>query len=188
MNLAGCASTPDNLNALTEAIEAAMDDADCVILTGGVSAGERDYVPEAMTQAGLAIHFTRLAIKPGKPTVYATAPGKVAFGLPGNPLAVFVMFHLIVRYARAMLMGTHSPLRRFRLPLAKSFSQRHSDRCAYVPGRLDHSAAVEPIEWHGSAHLNSLRDADGFFVVPAGQGELSSGHNVDFFAISGCFR
>ena len=177
-------SVPDDADATGTAIRGAMDRADVVILSGGVSVGEFDYVLDAFADLGLTVQFSRIAVKPGKPTVFATAPGKAVFGLPGNPVSVFVMFHLFVLRAAALISGRAPGTRELRLPLANEMKRKKADRQSFVPGRLTEDGTVEPVAYHGSAHLLALMRADGFISVPVGVGELNQGDRVAFIPIT----
>ena len=89
-------SIPDRREATVEAISAAVACADLVLLSGGVSVGDSDFVGAALGDAGLRVHFSAVAVKPGRPLCFATGKGAAVFGLPGNPVSVYVMFHLFV--------------------------------------------------------------------------------------------
>ncbi len=176
---------PDDLPATVAALRGSLDAAEIVAVSGGVSVGDFDYVLAAMDEVGLAVQFDSVAIKPGRPTVLAMPPqpgpsGKVVFGLPGNPVSGFVMFHLFVLRAAARLRASDWPLRQIRLPLAQPFRRRKDDRLAFIPAAMDDDGRVEPLQYHGSAHLLALREADGLFQVPIGTAELSAGEIVVF--------
>jgi molybdopterin molybdotransferase len=79
--------------------------ADVLLLCGGVSMGELDLVEGALASLGCQAHFDAVAIQPGKPLVFATHPGGIVFGLPGNPGSVMVAYWLFVRPALKKLMG-----------------------------------------------------------------------------------
>lgn len=171
---------PDDPAALEKTLDQGLSEADIVILTGGVSAGQFDYVPEVMKRLGITIHFDRLAVKPGKPTTFATGPQTVVFGLPGNPVAVYLMFRLMVLRAVRRLSGAPVPDSRFAVPLASDFRRGAGVRMEYVPARLTPLGAAERIAYHGSAHLTALMQADGFFIVPLGVTEIPAGDRVQF--------
>lgn len=177
---------PDDRAEIAQALRTALDQADVVVLSGGVSAGDFDFVIEALADVGLKLHFTRVAVKPGKPMTYAAAPGKGVFGLPGNPVSVYLTFHLFVLRAVALMTGTAPGLREFRLPLASDFQRRKAERVEYVPCKLIRAGAVKPVEYHGSAHLHALTEADGFFIVPTGVTELRAGDSVTFTPLTRC--
>ncbi len=177
---------PDDREAIAQALHTALDQADIVVISGGVSVGDFDFVIEALADAGLKLHFCRVAVKPGKPMTYASASGKAVFGLPGNPVAVYLTFHLFVLRAVALMTGAEPGMREFTLPLASAFRRRKGERVEYVPCKLIRDGALEPIKYHGSAHLHALTQADGFFIVPLGVTELYTGDTVTFMLLTRC--
>jgi molybdopterin molybdotransferase len=95
---------PDRPEVLRSMIEHGLR-SDVLLLCGGVSMGEFDFVEGALGQLGCTIHLDAVAIQPGKPLVFATHPGGLVFGLPGNPASVMVSFWLFVRPALRRLLG-----------------------------------------------------------------------------------
>jgi len=79
--------------------------ADMIVSSGGVSVGDYDYVKDALAELGVEFKFTKVAIKPGKPTVFGLLDGKPVFGLPGNPVSSMVTFEQFVRPALLKMMG-----------------------------------------------------------------------------------
>src|SRR6185369_11770175 len=79
--------------------------ADVVVASGGVSVGDFDFVKEALDDLGAELDFWRVAMKPGKPVVFARLAGRPFFGLPGNPVSCMVGFQLFVRPALRRMMG-----------------------------------------------------------------------------------
>ena len=182
-------SVPDNKEATQAAVVAAVGSSDITMLSGGVSVGEYDFVLGALAAAGLTVRFSRIAAQPGKPTVYATsADGKAVFGLPGNPVSVFLMFHLFVLRVADRMTGKRPERREVVLPLASQFRRKKADRVSFVPARMTEKGAVESVSFHGSAHLAALMSADGFIRVPAGVTELAEGDEVVFLPIIGGAR
>ena len=178
----------DNRDATISALREALNSADIVVLSGGVSVGDFDFVADAMKQVGLKLHFNRLAIKPGKPMTFASGANGVAFGLPGNPVAVYLMFHLFVLYAARVMVGKKHKPRFVKLPLAQDYQRRRAERMAYLPCELTRDGLLEPITYHGSAHLQALRDSDGFFIVRKGVTKISAGQKVDFLIFKESFQ
>jgi molybdopterin molybdotransferase len=167
-------------------IAAAMAANEMVVLTGGVSAGEYDYVPQALETCGLRILFSRVAVKPGKPVTFAVqspAAGTVAFGLPGNPVSVFVTAHLFVLPALALLEGGRRPPRLLQVPLAASHSFRPSPRVQFLPARLDHKGRVVPLPYHGSGHLHALANAEGLLRLEPGAADIPAGAPLPFWPV-----
>jgi molybdopterin molybdotransferase len=176
-------SLPDDLDATLAGIQDAIAAADVVILSGGVSVGEFDFVLESLDQAGLKTHFSRVAVQPGKPTVFASTSDTLVFGLPGNPVSVFLMFHIFVRRAMAKILGQSSDLKELTVKLEKEYRRRKTERLLHAPCFLTPRATVMPIEYHGSAHLAALMKADGIFVVPVGTSKISAGEEVVYTPI-----
>lgn len=185
MEVVVCRQVGDDPAATSSALRSALAEADVIAVSGGVSMGDFDFVVEALGDAGLEVHFCRVAVKPGKPTTFAARPGKAAIGLPGNPVSVFLGYHLWVRRAAASMSGAPGGLREFRLPIGFDFRRRKTDRCEYVACRIGPTGTVDRIESHGSAHLLALSKADGFVLVPEGVAELPAGEEVTFAAIPG---
>jgi molybdopterin molybdotransferase len=171
---------PDELDKTVVSLKEAMERADIIVLSGGVSVGQYDFVAEAMKRADLTIHFDRLAVKPGKPMTFAASNGKAVMGLPGNPVAVYLMFHLFVLYAARLLSGRKTDLTFTALPVGFNFRRRKADRMAFIPCRLQTDGALKKIDYHGTAHLMALSSSDGFFRVPKEIKKLSAGEKVDF--------
>jgi molybdopterin molybdotransferase len=172
---------PDALDDLVRALRTALRRADLVILSGGVSVGDFDLVPAAFSRLGLRTRFSRVAVKPGRPATFATGRGRALFGLPGNPVSVYVMFHLMVLRAAARLTGAALPDRAFRLPLARGFRRRRADRTEFVPARLDRDGRAEALPIHGSADLLALTPADGLISIGTGTRSIPAGARVDFY-------
>jgi molybdopterin molybdotransferase len=168
----------DDLNDTTKTLDTALQIADIIIFSGGVSVGDFDYVTEAINHAGLKTYFNRVAIKPGKPTMFAASKNKLIFGLPGNPVAVYLTFHLFVRRAIDLMHNCKSGVDYISLPLQKDFVRRKTERAEFVPCKLSENMTIQPIEFHGSAHLSALLQADGFFVVPKGIKQINAQENV----------
>ena len=165
------------------AIGEALDAADLVVLSGGVSVGQFDFVGASLGEVGLTTHFSRVAVKPGKPITFATAPGKAVFGLPGNPVSVYVTYYVFVLRAVRLMVGIDHELHSETCPLDGDFRRRRADRDEFVPCEFTERGSIAPVDFHGSGHLLALLDTDGFIFVPAGVDRLAAGEDVDFVAI-----
>jgi len=174
---------PDSLDESIAGLQRGLAAADVVLLTGAVSKGEFDFLPEAFHRCGLETYFDEISVKPGKPTTFATAGNKLIFGLPGNPVSSFLMFHLFVKPAIYMMQGHIVHPRPVSLELAAEFRTKESDRVRFLPAKLDTDGRVVPIEYHGSGHLLALADADGFIEVGAEVTRLSAGERLPFWPI-----
>lgn len=183
LELTGVEKVPDDLEKTRAAMSRAAEEADIVVLSGGVSMGEFDYVIEALAAVGFKVHFSRVAMKPGKPMTFATRDRKVVFGLPGNPVSVYLTFHLFVMRAVSLVSGAEPGLRELTLTLTDDYKRKRAERTGFVPCRLGKKGEVKPVEYHGSAHLAALSEADGFMVIPKGIMEMEKGGTVRFLPL-----
>ena len=168
----------DNISELKKKMVENFSETDMVIISGGVSEGDYDFVPEALEGVGVELHFKRIAIKPGKPTVFGTKGKKVFFGLPGNPVSTFVIFEIFIKPFLYRMMGyTYVPFL-IKGTLENDIKKKKSDRSAFIPVIYD-NGSVRTVEYHGSAHLNALSEANGLLQMQAGEGELVKGATVD---------
>jgi len=162
----------------TSVLREALDGADLVLVSGGVSVGPHDHVKPALAELGVQERFWRVALRPGKPTWFGTRHATMVIGLPGNPVSALVTFVLFARPALTALQGgVPAPRRRVRLAHAVS---RRSERDEALRVRLDadgRAAATGPRQ--GSHVLSSMLDADGLAIVPRGAGDLPAGALVE---------
>ena len=162
------------------ALSGALAKNDIVILTGGVSMGDYDYVPAVMKKLGISILFDSISIQPGKPTKFGVKEGKLVFGLPGNPVSTYMQFEILVKPVIQRLMGAESKDEFIaRLPLGKTYTRKRVERLGIIPVAITKDQKVEAIEFHGSAHIFALAKADGYIMIPLGIGELKEGELVD---------
>jgi molybdopterin molybdotransferase len=167
----------DNAESTVEIIAANLDKCDVLILSGGVSAGDFDYVPAAMKKAGLTLHFEKIAVQPGMPTVFGSLGEKVAFGLPGNPVSTFVIFEIFIKPLLLRMMGHCFQPVIVPAVLAGAYGRSQAARTAFVPVRYQEGEATL-VSYHGSAHLHSLSQANALMPIPAGQRDIPSGSTV----------
>ncbi len=153
----------------------AIAENDLVLLSGGVSMGDFDLVPQIMRENGIEIVFDAVAMKPGKPTTFGRSPGKYCFGLPGNPVSTFVQFELLVKPLIGALLGAeHRPLE-FPMPLRAPITRRGLDRAVWLPVRLTDDGGILPCTFHGSAHVGAICEADGLISIPVGVAAVDAG-------------
>ena len=168
----------DNEAALKLSIERALSTNDVVISSGGVSMGDYDLIPECVADLGMELHFQRVAMQPGKPIAFATQGEKAYFGLSGNPFSSFLQLELFVKPFLTKLQGAQYRPPEIRLPLARSIHRKNATRTAWVPIAISENATVAPVEYHGSAHINALTQADGLIRYPKGTDTLQEGTPV----------
>ena len=174
---------PDNLEDIERVLKGAVEKNHVVLVCGGVSMGEYDFVPDILRRLGFEIKFDRVAIKPGRPTTFAVSENRVVFGLPGNPVSSFVAFEILVKpFLFAMMGHSYEPVRVV-APLGVDVERKVARRDERIPVRLSQNGEVIPIEYHGSAHFQALIDADGLIMIPRGVKRIPRGQKVDVWLI-----
>jgi molybdopterin molybdotransferase len=155
---------------------------DVLIITGGVSMGEYDIVQDVFRDLGLEILFSKVAIKPGKPTVFARRGDHLIFGLPGNPISALVTFECFVRPALGRICGMEKPhLPRVKGELQASVKQSPG-RMAFLPAWVfweESGWKVEPLVWKSSADITGFAGANATFIFPKNQECLNRGEIVE---------
>src|SRR5574344_1100590 len=169
----------DTLRLLSEAVS----ENQVVLLSGGVSEGDFDFVPVIMKKLGFEILFDRVAVQPGKPTTFSIRGDKYIFGLPGNPVSAFVQTFLLVRPLLLSLQGGLYSERTVSLPISSSFVRKNARRLAHIPVRLSPDGTFSPIEYHGSAHISALHSADALARIPIGVTEIRKGERVELILL-----
>ncbi len=176
---------PDDPKALAAKLKRAATEHDVVILSGGVSVGKYDFVPEAIESAGGRIRFHGVAMRPGKPELYATVgANKHIFGLPGNPLSVMTGFYEFALPALRRLSGVEPRLCQasVHLPLAGEVVGL-AKLVRYILAKLvsnKKGLSLMPIKSHGSGDLISGGTADGVIVLPRKAGKIPAPSVVVF--------
>jgi molybdopterin molybdotransferase len=175
------AHVPDDEEALRAAFAQALEVADVIITSGGVSMGDRDLV-KALLGEFAEVHFRRVFMKPGKPLNFATAGDKLIFGLPGNPVSCLVAFHMFARPALSILEGAPAP-EHATVTVLLANDVQPSDRIEYqrahVASRQDGRLSASTTGPQQSSRLQSFVGANGFLVVPPGEDRLAAGSVLD---------
>lgn len=164
----------DTEMALELAISKALNTCDVLLLTGGVSMGDKDYVPQVLEKLGFRILVNKIAIQPGKPVVFAQKDHKYCFGLSGNPVSSFLQFELLAKPLLYRLMGHAYELPWVNMALDTAVSRKKAERLQFFPVRLCGGKA-QVLEFHGSAHIHALAHADGFGTFGIGQEMIEPG-------------
>ena len=170
---------PDNESVTFEMIEKAIHESDIVIITGGVSMGDFDFVPSVLEHAGVKILFDQVNVQPGKPTTFGVHAKAVVFGLPGNPVSSFIQFELLVRPMINKMMGYNWIPTEYKLPMAINYERKSSVRLGFVPVIINKNMEVIPVDIHGSAHLTALSYSDGIIALKPGIRSLIKGEIVN---------
>ena len=160
-------------------IEKAIQECDIVIITGGVSMGDFDFVPSVLESAGVKILFDRVNVQPGKPTTFGLHPKSLVFGLPGNPVSSFIQFEMLIRPLINKMMGHNWRHPVQNLPLGVNYERKSSARLGFIPVKINEKMEAIPVDFHGSAHITALSDSDGIIVLQPGIKFLRKGETVN---------
>jgi molybdopterin molybdotransferase len=169
----------DNEAVTFNIVEKAIQNSDIVILTGGVSMGDFDFVPSVLERAGVKILFDRINVQPGKPTTFGVHSNTIVFGLPGNPVSSFIQFELLIRPMISRMMGYDLKPTEYNLPMAVNYERKSSDRLGLIPVFINKDKEVVPVDFHGSAHLAALSGSDGLVSLIPGIKLLKKGEIVN---------
>jgi molybdopterin molybdotransferase len=174
-------NSPDQVERLRAKIMQGLE-SDVLVLTGGVSMGKYDLVEGVLRDLGAEFLFDAVAIRPGRPAVFAYCQGRPVFGLPGNPVSTMVTFELLVVPALDILGGSKPrPLPIFKAKLAAPVRQT-AVVTHFLPAELTWTggeATVRELPWQGSGDIVTMARANCFLVVPETRLELAAGEWVD---------
>jgi molybdopterin molybdotransferase len=169
-------TAPDDLEATTALVRRALDEADVLLVAGGVSVGEHDHVKGAFEAAGVEELFWGVRIKPGKPLFCGRRADRWAFGLPGNPLSGVCSFLVFVEpLLRRMHGEAGAAERRVRVRTTLPIDGMDG-RTTYLTARMVGPGEAEPTEQQGSAMTLALARADLFLIA---DGPIGAGEEVD---------
>jgi len=173
----------DDTSLLKRQIVEAAERSDIVVTSGGVSVGVYDFTKPALKELNAELFFERVALRPGKPTVFALLPnGTLFFGLPGNPVSVSVTFNLFVRTALLAMQGANEPALVEEWSVLARSVKGAGGRESYLPAKLSTSEdgvlLAEPLKWGGSSDFVGFVSATSLIIVPPDAGMLEAGTNV----------
>ena len=175
--------TGDETELLKIQIADAAERCDLIVTSGGVSMGVYDKTKAALKELDAEIFFERVALRPGKPTVFARLPnGTLMFGLPGNPVSVAVTFNLFARTALLTMQGTtEPPLKAETAVLARSVKGT-MERESYLPAQLttndDAQLIAFPLKWGGSSDFVAFALTTALVIVAANAKSIEAGSLV----------
>ncbi len=168
----------DNKESTKKVLAKVIDESDVIVISGGVSMGDFDFVPIVLKELGVKIHFDRVAIKPGRPTTFGTIGAKAVFGLPGNPVSTFVISEVFVKGMVYRMMGhKYNPVELSGI-LKTNYKRKKAGRASYIPVIYDRGIITIP-EYHGSAHLGVLPKANALLLIGKGVDEIKEGMQVN---------
>ncbi|MDI6690630.1 MAG: molybdopterin-binding protein [Candidatus Bathyarchaeota archaeon] len=174
---------PDDMAVLQKTLKSALESADMVITSGGVSIGPKDVLPQTLNSLGKpGVIICGMATKPGKPTTVALIDGKIVFALPGHPTSALLTFHLLVRPIIQRMAGRkmRKPLKVKALAAMRMFPAKGRRTFIMVKLRRDESNRLmaEPVPTGLSGAITTLAKADGFVEINEKQQFIDAGEEV----------
>ncbi len=164
-----CEHVGDTLEEVEASLQKHLEDCDAIILTGGVSMGDTDYVPNAISNIGGNIQFHRLPLRPGRPVLGATCNGKLLLGLPGNPVSVAVTSRVIGFPLLRKLAGAQPILSLLPRVAVTNADDRQLQLIWYRLVDQDNEGHLHYSTSLGSGDLVSLSRSTGFVEIQAGE-------------------
>lgn len=172
---------PDDPARIAAMLDDAVESFDVVLTCGGVSAGEKDYLPHWLRARG-RIHFWKVRMRPGMPVLFGQAGRALVLGLPGNPVSVLATFTVLGRELLDVLQGRGEPRPRWRARLATPWNKRH-ERLELLRGQLgqgeDAVLQVHPNPADGSHRLHAAAVSDALIVLGEGARAYAAGELVE---------
>jgi len=179
----------DRIESLGDKIQQGLQE-DLLVLSGGVSMGKYDLVEDVLKSLGATFYFDAVAIRPGRPAVFAMCNEKPVFGLPGNPVSTMVTFQLFVVPALDLLSGAPArPLPFLKATLAQAMKEKPG-MTHFLPACVQFDsgeARVKPLPWQGSGDTVTMAKANCLLVVASDIQTLVPGENVNVLMCRGIF-
>lgn len=160
--------TKDDLNSTKEVVKQALENFDIVLLTGGISVGDYDFVHEALSSNGVKEVFYKVKQKPGKPLYMGMKDSKVVFGLPGNPASVYTCFQVYVLEALRLMLGIEPNCSKQEFALLEGELNKSAGRAQFLKAK-EVDGQVEVLARQSSAMLGDFIDANCFVVFDESQ-------------------
>jgi molybdopterin molybdotransferase len=168
----------DHEQKVIDAIKKAISNSDMVLITGGVSVGDYDFVGSSLEKLGVENIFYKVKQKPGKPLFFGKHNKTLIFGLPGNPAAVLTCFYEYVFMAiRAMQGRKETSLKKIILPIAKDHPKKKG--LAFFLKGQQSGNSVNPLDGQQSYILSSFALADSIIFLPEEAENIKKGDSVE---------
>jgi len=168
----------DNKEATSKMIAEALKNNDLIILSGGISVGDYDFVKEALENNGVEEVFYKIKQKPGKPLYFGQTKISSIFALPGNPAAALNCFYEYVSIATNLMVGNPTiDLLKISLPISKTYNKK-TGRANFLKATTDFNT-VTPLEGQGSDALQAFALANCLIYIPSEITAISQNEMVE---------
>jgi molybdopterin molybdotransferase len=155
----------DDREKIKQSIESRLANLDMLLISGGISMGDYDFVPEILKELGFDIKIHKIRVRPGKPLLFATRKDTFVFGLPGNPVSTFVQFEVMIKPFLLKCMGIREEPECIKMVMGSDLSVKKIPLRYFVPVKF-RGGEIYPIEYHGSGHLAAYTEANGILEIP----------------------
>ena len=172
----------DDEKEIREILNKAINENDMVLITGGVSMGDFDYVHKILLDVEVRQIFHGLAMKPGKPLFFGKFGNKAIFALPGNSVSAYMTFEIIVKPYILSSFGLLYNNEYIKAILSEDFKRKDAERLEYVPVKLyfeNTKLYVKLIKYNNSSMISSFSEANGVLKIDIGIENIKSGDIVD---------
>ena len=136
----------DTADDIDRIFKRAAAESDVVLISGGVSMGDFDLVPGILKENDIELLFKKIALKPGKPTVFGVSEKIYCFGVPGNPVSTFVVFELLIKPFLYRLMGHDYKSVNVQMPLEETIKRKDTERLGWIPVIITDVGSLKHIE------------------------------------------
>ncbi len=171
---------PDDKNRMQQQLTAIMASHDVILLSGAVSRGKFDHLPEALNNLGMQTIFHRVAQRPGKPFLFGKfTSGVTVFGFPGNPVSTFVCYHIYFKkWLRASLRYPSNPMSA-KLSAPVSLQSKLTNHILIKLKNKEGVYYANPFSFSTSGDMNSLLETKGIITIPPEKNEWAGGEIVE---------
>lgn len=169
----------DDKEELIKSIQSIIKMTDVLLISGGVSMGDYDFVPLALQELDFEILITSVATRPGKYTLFAKKENKYVLGFPGNPVSSFLQLEMLGKHLLFGLMGYRWIDTSFRCLFLDDFERKTVDRLEFLPVLITPSGRVKLLPYHGSAHIHAFSAANAIMEIPVGVRKIEQGDWVN---------
>lgn len=163
-NAKECHHISDDAKCCSEELQKLTQANDILIISGGISIGKKDFIPEALNQLGFTCHFHGVAQKPGKPFGFWTSPNCAVFALPGNPISTLTCLHHYVIPALFAASGQADAIAKTSLRLSAPVRAR-DDITVFLPIKKETDNLAIPKPIHNSGDLVNILESDGYITL-----------------------
>lgn len=174
---------PDEEEMIRNQLKQAVQIADFVVMTGGISVGEKDLVKDVLKKEGAEFLADGIFVKPGAPTAVSVLNGKMIVSLSGNPFAAVVHMELLVRYALACMLGCEELLPEEQSGILEGSFQKVAQRDRYIRGKEAGGRIVIPDEKERSGILSSMDGCNCLVKIEKGREYREEGEKIWYIRI-----